>query len=174
VKQSLSKNSKTISWTYSFCWRNSRETNKHTKNKYVKYRMQAPAVAVLCDQLKQCLTQAIKSCFSANEVILRDLRQNCRQKFSQPLVDRLVKRKKTALVLSCVHEERVYRQLKCDLLSSSCRVFWSEASFQSVTGGLARRLCETRPEKLKSEARTAESGDGVGFWGSAVSSPNGV
>jgi len=63
--------------------------------------MQAPAVAVLCDQLKQCLTQAIKSCFSANEVILRDLRQNYRQKFSQPLVDRLVKRKNSLGAFVC-------------------------------------------------------------------------
>jgi len=54
-----------------------------------------------------------------------------------------------------------------------------------------RRLCETRPEKLKPEARRANSGDGVGFlgrgskpppnllqgvrvWVSAVSSPSGV
>ena len=45
---------------------------------------------------------------------------------------------------------------------------WTEASFQSVDsdcGGrsLARRLCETRSEKLKSETGRAESGEGLRF-----------
>jgi len=45
-----------------------------------------------------------------------------------------------------------------------------EASFQSAIGGgegdlARRRLGETRPEKLKYEARRAESGHGVRFLG---------
>ena len=46
---------------------------------------------------------------------------------------------------------------------------WTEASFQSVDsdwgGSLARRLCETRSEKLKSETGRAESGEGLRFLG---------
>ena len=42
-----------------------------------------------------------------------------------------------------------------------------KASFQSVTGGLARRLCKTRPVKIKSDARMIKSGNGVRFLGTA-------
>ena len=62
---------------------------------FVTYRVQAPAVTASCDRLTKCWTRRTESCFIANHIIQHVLLKPERPaKFSQSLVDRLVKRKK--------------------------------------------------------------------------------